>query len=211
MTEPAGPADGDQTEMVTLSFDPAERLRLKRLAAFERPYAERISLALAIRLLTIAQLDSHYVLDAIDGLEGIRPTPPFKTAARFEHAPLYPLWHQHYVAPRHIVRNIGERWGIARGEGNRDLTNMIELVANEQGHDPDLWPKMLAHLFTDGYFERLRARRLTGDWIIFAVHDGVSYYLDLAKHEEAKPANAASLLKKLRNSASAEFPFAFVP
>ncbi|MBA4233757.1 MAG: hypothetical protein C0465_24585 [Ralstonia sp.] len=88
---------------------------------------------------------------------------------------------------------------------------MIKRIANDHGHDPDLWQGVLAHHFANGYVERSQAGRLTGDWIIFAEHEGVRYYLDLATHEEGLAENAARLLKKLQNSAAAEFPFAFRP
>lgn len=201
MREPAGLA------RISIGLD--ELARLKLIAARERPYAERLSAGLTLRLLTSARDDAPFVLDAIDHLEGIRPSPNIKAAAQFEHAPLHPLWHQHFFTPRHMIRNIGERWGIARGKGNRDLNRMIAHVANDFGHDPDVWQGVLAKRLADGYVERSQAGRLTGDWIVFAEHEGQRYYLDLSMHEEGESAQADQLLAKLKGSASAEFPFVF--
>lgn len=196
-------------EAASISIDLDELARLKTIVAEERSYAERLSTGLALRLLTCAREDAPFVLQAIDGLEGIRPSPNIIGATQFAYEPMHPLWHQHFFAPRHMLRNIGERWGIARGKGNRDLDQMIARVADNHGHDPSVWPDVISHLFMDGYVERSQARRLTGDWIIFAVHKGQRYYLDLATHEEGKPANADQLLSKVKGSAAAEFPFAF--
>ena len=198
-----------QPELAKISFSLDELAALKRGAAQERPYAQRLSTGLIIRLLTTAKDDAPYVLDAIDALEGVRSHSGIKSASPFLHPPLSPLWHQHYFAPRHMIRNVGERWGIARGKGNTELDQMIARVANEHGQDPDIWPGVLARQFADGYVERSQAGRLTGDWIVFAEHEGSRYYLDLALHEEGFGARAEHLLIKLRCSAAAEFPFVF--
>lgn len=192
---------------ISLSFD--ELAVLKKAATRERPYAQRLSAGLIIRLLTTARDDAPFVLDGIDGLEGLRVSRNVKSASQFRHPPLHPLWHKHFFAPRHMIRNIGERWGIARGKGNGDLDQMIARVADEHGHDPDVWPGVLAHQFADGYVEHSQAGRITGDWIVFAEHEGTRYYLDLASHEEGQGARAEHLLAKLRCSAAAEFPFVF--
>ena len=55
---------------------------------------------------------------------------------------------------------------------------MIEGVAVECGDQPDLWPKRLVHqLVLGGLDDRAAARRMTGDWIIFAKHEGRNFYL----------------------------------
>lgn len=209
MNSTSAGVSANQPELAKTSFSLDELADLKRAAAQERPYAQRLSAGLIIRLLTTAKDDATYILDAIDAMEGVRPHSNIKSASKFRYPPLHPLWHLHFFAPRHMMRNVGERWGIARGEGNTDLDQMIARVANEHGQDPDVWPGVLAHKFVDGYAERSRSRRLTGDWIVFAEYEGSRYYLDLALHEEGKRERAERLLTKLRNSALAEFPFVF--
>lgn len=211
MSDPAEHRDGDQPDYAKISCDLDDLALLKSHAAAERPYAQRLSTGLVIRLLTTARHDAPFVLDAIDALEGLRAEHNVKPASQFRRPPLFPLWHRHFFAPRHMIRNIGERWGIARGQGNRDLDQMIERVAKDHGDDPDLWQGVLAQHFANGYVERSQAGRLTGDWIIFAEHERQRYYLDLATHQEGEPTNAARLLSKLKGSAFAEFPLAFSP
>ena len=88
---------------------------------------------------------------------------------------------------------------------------MIAEVVAEQGHDPNILPKLLAHHLVLGALEqRSVARRMTGDWIIFAKHKGQNYYLDLAAHAEGEPGKQAyRLFEKLKNGSSTEFPFLF--
>lgn len=174
-----------------------------------RPYFERISLGFAARLLWVRDTlkEDHLVLDELDYLEGLRAAGETKEEEQFEHPPLYPFWHKHWSAPRHIARNVGIRWALDK-TGNRDLTKTMGRIAKDHGDDPDRWqPALVYELVIDGYFSRRAARRITGDWIVFARHGGKNYYLDLATHDEGK--DPAALYLKLRRGSQAEFPLLF--
>lgn len=195
--------------MHRLSLSAGEVAWLKNEAVRGKPYADRVSMALAFRLLGAPEsgLDAWAVLDELDHLEGIKGTSRTKGACPFRRPPLKPLWHKHFSSARHVGRNIGVRWNLG-GNGNKDLDAMLHEVARDYGDDPESWPKMLAHRIVEGYSERMR-RGLTGDWIIFGVHEGRNYYLDLATHEEGTPENADRLFAKLQQGSAAEFPFLF--
>lgn len=170
-----------------------------------RPYAERISWGFALRLM--AYKNSFSVTDELDYLEGYREGTLTKPAAQFK-PPLYPFWHKHFTTPGHLAHNLQVRWGMNKG-GNRDLENLIKDIAQGYGGNDGEWPNYLAdRLIIGGYGDRL-GRGLTGNWIIYAQHLGLNYYLDLATHDEAVGDNAVKLLSKLQNSAYAEFPFCF--
>ncbi|WP_342714091.1 hypothetical protein [Bradyrhizobium sp. B039] len=192
-----------------MSFTHEQLIQLKSEVLLDAPYASRVSFGLFLRLVMTG--DTIPVLRQIDALEGRKPRSTVKEPSPFKHPPLAPFWHAHYFTSRHTLRNIGERWNIARGPGNDDLGAALNAVAEQHGHDPDVWPGALAHrVFIEGMNERTNANRLTGDWIIFAKHDGQNYYLDLARHEEAQgPIRSAALMQKLRASSAAEFPFLF--
>jgi hypothetical protein len=150
--------------------------------------------------------EDHIVLDEVDYLEGLRPPTGTKEEEQFRHAPLHPFFHKHFSAPRHILRNIGDRWGLGDG-GNRDLLKMISRVAKKHGSDPDRWQRVLSYwLIVNGSRDRVGGR--TGDWIIFAKHRGENYYLDLATHAEAET-DPHALVQKLRDGSAPEFPFLF--
>ena len=79
----------------------------------------------------------------------------------------------------------------------------------ECGDRPDLWQKRLAHkLVLGGLDDRAAARRMTGDWIIFAKHEGQNYYLGVATHNEARR-DPHTLYQRLRSGSEWEFPFLF--
>ena len=191
---------------VSLGFD--EIARVKQVVSEGREYCERMSFGLILRLLDIqcGNREKGFILDEIDFLEGVSPSTRTKEASQFKRSPLRPFWHKHFSTPRHTFKNLGVRWGLDRG-GNTDLSCMISGVASEHGHDPEKWPLVLAdRLVFEGFVDRAR-HGLTGDWIIFAIHHGQNYYLDLATHEEG--VDSYTLYEKLRDSAEAEFPFLF--
>jgi len=205
---------------VPISFTSEQLAELKSEVTHRASYASRISLAFAIRL-AAHPLDRLAVLREVDVLEGYRrPGTPedrkLETTVDpeekpFKYPPLAPLWHKHFFMPRNAMRNSGDRWNIARGNGNRDLHTLLSDVAANSGHDPARWPGELMHrIVVGGLQERADAQRLTGDWIIFGKHEGQNYYLDLATHEEGNgPIKSAALMQKLRTGNAWEFSFLF--
>jgi uncharacterized protein (DUF2267 family) len=195
--------------LIKASFSREEIQAIKVALTDGRPYVDRISFAFAVRLFEMRSglREQALVIDELDVLEGLRPRLPTKAAKQFKHAPLHPLWHKHFSAPRHTMRNVGNQWNIS-GTNQKALDAMIRRVAAEFGADPDVWQRVLAyHFVLDGYADRAANQRLTGDWIIFGKHDGANYYLDLAMHEEGTRPDR--LLEKLRAGSAAEFPFLF--
>ena len=195
---------------VSMTFE--EVAEFKRYVSCGANFADRISLALAFRLVLqrINFGEDHHILFEISHLEQGVDTST-KPAEQFKHSPLFPLWHKHFSTSRHMLRNIGERWNVARGPGNRDLEAMIAGVVAEHRHDSRMAANLLTHHFVLGALqERSDAQRMTGDWIIFAKHEDRNYYLDLATHEEGEPGDRADqLFEKLKQGSSLEFPFLF--
>jgi hypothetical protein len=189
---------------VSLTMDGIQKI--KQVVCNGRPYADRMSFGFTLRLIELKARrgEDSNVFREIDFLEGLAPTWATKKASQFKRPPLYPFWHKHFYAPRHFLPNIGARWGLTR-DGNRDLTKMIKEVAAQHGHSPGEWQMMLPHrLGMDGWNDRA-SFGLTGDWIIFAKHGGLNFYLDLASHKEGDE----SVMTKLRSACAAEFPFLF--
>jgi hypothetical protein len=193
---------------IKISFDKAGLIAFKKAITCGKPYHERISVALAIRLANAfaANIDAFSILDEIDYLEGIKTMSRTKKEAQFNRPPLQGFWHKHFFSPKHLAKNIGIRWNLDNG-GNRGLTAMISEIQKEHGQDPDVWPNVLAHrLVVDGFEDRA-VRGLTGDWIVYAKRGNSNFYLDLATHEEGL--EPERLLHKLRDGCYAEFPFVF--
>jgi hypothetical protein len=62
--------------------------------------------------------------------------------------------------------------------------------------------KNIANAVTNSYAERSRKQCLTGDWIIYAQHEGQNYYLCLSAH--GKDADA---FERIKRCCVDEFPF----
>jgi hypothetical protein len=171
-------------ELMEVSLDKDMINRLKSGAVREKPYAERISIALAFRLLDSSnpRFDPFSVLDEIDHLEGIRKSSRTKEESQFKKPPLFPFWHKHFFSTTHLLKNIGIRWNLHNG-GNKDLDKLLQDIAMQHGEDLDAWPNHLTHKLVIHGFEERTERGLTGDWLIYAKHEGLNYYLDLATHE----------------------------
>lgn len=197
-------------QMGSVNLDQEQLKKLKLEAVRGRSYWDRISVALALSLLDTSDpyFDYFSVLDELDYLERIRPTSRTKAEEPFRKKPLHPLWHKHFFLAKHVPRNVGVRWNLHDG-GNKDLTKMLGEVAENYGESPEVWPNYLTHRLVVQGFEERAQRGLTGDWIIFAKHDGKNFYLDLAIHEEGEECRADALLQRIRNGSYAEFPFLF--
>lgn len=194
--------------MGTTSISVADAREIKNQAVRGRAYAGRVSLVLALRMLglTKAEVDPFSVMDELDYLEGIKPKSKTKGEEMYRHPPLHPLWHKHFSTARHLITNLRVRWGMDK-YGNKDLDRLIEKVQKEYGEQPDVWGAVLAHELVVGGYEQRQARGLTGDWIVFAKHEGRNYYLDLATHQEGR--NPHALFEKIKNGTCFEFGFLF--
>jgi hypothetical protein len=121
-------------ECFSLTLD--QVMAIKRVATRDAPYADRVSLGFASALDQIrGRLGEDYdVLREMDVLEGLASSSSAKEPTQFKRLPLHPFWHKHFSTARHLIRNIGVRWGLERS-GNGDLSTAIETVATEWG-DP---------------------------------------------------------------------------
>ncbi len=193
-----------------ISLDLQKIPALKFEAVRGRPYADRVSLVLALKLLDTSSrnLDPTSVLRELDYLEGLKPTSRTKAETQFKGPILRPFWHKHFTSARHVAANIDIRWNL-EGGGNKDLNRTIAEIASLTGAESDDWLDRLTHRLVLGGYEERASRGLTGDWIIYGKHSGSNYYLDLATHEEGVGEEAPKLLDKLRNGCRSEYPFLF--
>lgn len=195
-------------ERVSLSLD--EVKVIERRVTGDAPYAERVSLGFAVSLACLGteRGEDHHVLHEINVLEGLASNSSTKEPTQFRRPPLHPFWHKHFSTPRHLTRNMGERWGL-KESGNRDFSAIVDKAAAEYGDQPELWQKWLAYqVWMGGLDDRVAAQRMTGDWIIFAKHEGQNFYLGLATHDEGHR-DPDALYQKLRGGSAFEFPFLF--
>jgi hypothetical protein len=145
------------------------------------------------------------VIREIQALEGIGVPSKMKPAAPFTRAHLKGLWHQHYLPSgmSAMARNIqnglrkdGMPWFEQRIRDAQD--------AGEDRYVSEDDIKLIAHDAVIGNWERRsQAKEMTGEWIIYAEHEGSKYYLCLGQHNSGD----AALRKNIDAVCAQEFPF----
>lgn len=133
-------------------------------------------------------IDTHDMLDEVKFLEGIKNYySNTKAASTFKNEPLKGLMKKHFADARFIINNLGAHFGYEYG-GNKNLKKVIEeaFSRNKSGYVDNDFINFIAHQSTIGALgERTRKNKLTGEWIVFQIHNGKNYYLTLASHDES--------------------------
>ena len=125
-----------------------------------------------------------------------------KPASLFEREPLCSLglWKKHYFSARFVAHNIKNQLGRGKLRG---LVNEILDPQNPRIIRKEMITK-LAHAATVEQIEqREAAGELTGEWIIFAKHDGHNYYLCLATHASGD----RTIYDRVTSTCFPQFPF----
>jgi len=179
------------------------------MTGLERTAPGRISTLLLLQLYagaTSGTVNPAKVIHEIAGLEGAGPASQLKPPSRFERNPaLRGLWHKHYLQDglASMARNVQR--GIRR-HGVPILQKMVDeaAAAGEVRYFEAAHAAAIADDAVRGTWERLQeAQALTGEWIIFGVHDGANYYLSLGAHKEGDD----TLRKQIEVFCAREFPF----
>ncbi len=124
--------------------------------------------------------DPFDIIDTLQNLESGEPRTGIVAASRFKRMPLKGLWHKHYFSARFLAHNIVREWGV---EGLEKIINEVMDPRKSDVITEDMI-KELAHKLTVAQLEnRSKAGRLTGEWVIFAKHEGKNFYLALGIHD----------------------------
>lgn len=196
-----------------------DSLLLKKNVALAQPYSHRMSQCLALRLNNyslLRRLNKFSVLDEIALLEKT-PTSKFtgtKKAEKFRGSILGRFWHKHYFDARHLPQNVVNKWFADYAVNQGLLKDKLHeiLMIDEDDSDMENYRRtkanQISHAIVYGGIESRKKRgALTGEWLIYYIHDGLNYYLDLADHKELD--DQQKLFDRLKDECAWEFPFAF--
>ncbi len=130
-----------------------------------------------------------------------------KRAAQFQREPLRGFWHKHFFSARFIGQNL-----LNELRGGR-----LETIAREV-FDPKRSPVVTNEMIrefsrrvvTEPIERRDAAGKLTGEWIIFAKHEGLNYYLCIATHTKDVLGDQA-IHDRIKLVCLPQFPFLFSP
>lgn len=174
----------------------------------------RLSHLLLAQLTSIRKhrvFNSFSITDVIQRLEGggrsdscVRGEEPFK------YQPLQGFWKVHFFDARFLVQNLVNHWGLAY-ESSTKLSELNSRVAEEEERHPTPHGRQgrLAHEFVmGGYEERAHKKNLTGEWLVFAKHENLNYYLCVTQHSSTKEGDE-TIYEMLKEYCEDQYPFLF--
>ncbi|MBN3188938.1 hypothetical protein H4F64_01755 [Pectobacterium brasiliense] len=148
------------------------------------------------------------IIDEINKMEGTfkRGLSHTKEPAMFGRKPyLKGLWHKHYMGSD-VSSMAKNAMNALKNYGLPKLNAEIEEVARlgeERYFTPDDAGKIAHEAVVDNYLRRSCEGKLTGHWIIYAIHNGINYYLCLARHTD----DEKEIRKEIDAICLNEFPF----
>ncbi|MGA2636191.1 hypothetical protein [Methylocella sp.] len=159
--------------------------RLARLRRFWVPNSDlsaRMSELLWLDIYVLEQesgISAPEVLEAVNNLEDGELHNGVKPATQFRNLPLKGLWHKHFSPAHFLVNN------LLLGLGKNGLKTLVE-EALDPSKSSVITQGMIDELAYRVAYEpvenRCREGKMTGEWLIFAKHDGKNYYLCLNSH-----------------------------
>jgi hypothetical protein len=201
---------GKKFSVVTIAGEDkaAELDNFARFIGLEAAASGRYSLLLVLQLfrgVASQTLNPAKVVREIETLEGRGAPSITKPPSLFKHPPLKGLWHKHYFADglstmavnlRNALHDYGMPWfeqrvREAEQSGEKRLVTQEDISA-------------IVHDVVIGHWtRRANAAEVTGEWLIYAEHDGAKYYLAIGFHNE----DHAHLRAQIDTVCCAEYPF----
>jgi hypothetical protein len=196
--------------MITINGeDKTEELRnFARFIGLEAAASGRYSILLLLQLLggyASRGLVPARVVHEILALEGTSRQSNTKPPTPVKRPPLRGLWHKHYMAAGLSAMAINLKNELIKN----GLPWLEERVrqAQRSGEEHYLTEEDIDRTVDDAvvgaWVRRLDASELTGEWIIFAKHKGLNYYLCLGDHN----GDHSRLRAQIDQVCCAEFPF----
>lgn len=160
-----------------------------QMIGLERTAPGRYSLLLAANLLGGALAGTQNPAKIVHEIELLEAgqSGTFKPPIKNRHPPLKGLWHKHYMQDGLASLALNVQKGLKRFE--IPLFKQMIQDAQDAGEERFIEPHHLPALVEDavsGNRQRLAEKQaLTGEWIVFAKHEGQNYYLTIATHDSA--------------------------
>lgn len=156
-------------------------------------------------------INTFAVTDVIQQLEGRSPLPSMTAKPRqFKGDALRGLWKVHFFDARFLGRNILNEWSMFSSKSNK-FEKLCARIAAEEEEAPSRvgWQGRLAHAFVmEGYRQRAAKQKLTGEWLIFGVHEQINIYLSICTHSNG-PEQDREIYDALFALCGDEFPDVF--
>lgn len=169
---------------------------------------ERYSILLALQLLGGALSGVQNPAKVIREIQELEAglSGQLKAPIQNRHPPLKGLWHKHYMQDGLSSLAMNVQKGLSK-YGMPFFEQKIQ-EAKDAGEERFLSPDDVPALVSDivrGNRERLaEAQAITGEWLVFAKHEGKNYYLCVTTHDKSTHDH---LRKQIDEVCCKEFPF----
>ena len=163
-----------------------ELVAYSKLHELEKIIPNRYSWLFVFHLLMLEQkngVSPSSIINEIKILEGLLDEPPqTKPASAYKHAPLIGLWHKHFFAPHPSILAHNIKNQLARGKLEKLI---LEVFAPKKSAAAtmSMIDEMVYRVVVESLENRAKSSKLTGEWIVFAKHEGQNYYLCISNHE----------------------------
>jgi hypothetical protein len=118
----------------------------------------------------------HDILKSVTNLEAGEPHSGIKPATAFKNLPLRGFWHKHFFSAHFLVQN------ISLALGKNGLENLVEEVLDPKKITREMIDELAHRVVNEPVEKRDQQGKMTGEWIIFAKHNGKNFYLCLNTH-----------------------------
>ncbi|RON40602.1 hypothetical protein [Pseudomonas brassicacearum] len=180
-----------------------EAIGLNRIAPSR--YSTYLSTQLFCQSVFDPRLSVSRVIAEIEALECTDRKSATKPAALFNRLPLKGLWHKHYIqngisSMAINLRHAINKFGLPKFEQKvKDLgASGEERYLEASDIDEIVYEAVLGN-----YGRRYEAGQMTGEWMVYAIHEGQNYYLCLGTHKSGDDA----LRQQIDLICVPEFPF----
>lgn len=189
----------------TYRVENEELVEYANLYGLESLIPERYSWLFVFNLMMLERKNGiapFEIIDEIKCLEGVGPPQQTKPASEFKGAHLKGLWHKHFFAANLslLAHNISNQ--LAGGKLEKLVTEIFD-----PNKSPVVTKEMIGELSHRVVVESLEDRaadsKLTGEWIVFAKHQGQNYYLCLTTHESGDE----NIAQSIKAACLPQFPF----
>ncbi|ODL95728.1 hypothetical protein [Acinetobacter pittii] len=201
----------DNMELAQKKFD--EFFLTLSMLNFDEITQGRYSVNFIIGLLNMFMhdIDIIRIINEIRHLEDPQNIDSYtKGATQFSHLPLKGLWHKHYLPGdigsicQNIINGLNSKGGLKK---------VISTTCEDSGEEfftPDLLSKLVNEVTEVPFSERSDQKMITGEWIIYHVHENKNYYLAVECHSKGSDENDLNtdqkIAEKIRLISKLEFP-----
>lgn len=150
-------------------------------------------------------LNIDAVMHEVRFLEGLERISRTKDTTQFRRPLLKGLWHKHYSDGS--IPNLAQN--VKNALGNYGMPYFDSMIAKAEASGEEIFitpedvPRIVDDIITSNLQRRRASQKITGEWLIYAVHENVNYFLCLAKHGEED----RKIRARIDSMCIHEFPF----